>query len=169
MKRFIALFITVIVCFLLQTSVFQYFKLAGITPNILLILVVSFALMRGRKEGLIIGFFCGLLIDIFYGDYIGVYAFIYMCLGYFNGYFNRMFYVDDIVLPLAMVTGNGLLYNFFIYVIFFLLKNKLDFWYYAKSIIIPEVVYTTLITIIIYKLLLWINSSLEYYEKRSVN
>lgn len=137
-------------------------------PNILLILVVSFALMRGRIEGMTIGFFCGLLIDIMYGGPLGVYAFIYMFLGFINGFFNRHFYVDDIMLPLLLNAGNDILFNVFIYIVFFLLRNRLDFLYYLKYIIIPEVVYTILITLVIYKILLWINTSLETYEKRRI-
>lgn len=168
MKRIITLALTILVSFLLQTTLFQSLKLAGVMPNILLILVVSFALMRGRIEGMTIGFFCGLLIDIMYGGPLGVYAFIYMFLGFINGFFNRHFYVDDIMLPLLLNAGNDILFNVFIYIVFFLLRNRLDFLYYLKYIIIPEVVYTILITLVIYKILLWINTSLETYEKRRI-
>lgn len=168
MRRFITLTITVVLCFLLQTAVFPFFKLADIMPNILIILVVSFALMRGKIEGMIIGFFCGLLIDILYGGPLGIYAFIYMILGFLNGFLNKLFYAEDIILPLAMIALNDLFYNFIIYVFYFLLRNRLDLLYYVRNIMIPEVVYTTLVTLVIYKILLFVNTKLEEYEKRSV-
>lgn len=65
MKRGIVTAVLVFICFILQTSVFELIKLAGITPNILLILISSVAVMRGQKPGMIVGFFCGLLMDIF--------------------------------------------------------------------------------------------------------
>ena len=68
MKRGIVTAVLVFICFILQTSVFELIKLAGITPNILLILISSVAVMRGQKPGMIVGFFCGLLMDIFYGS-----------------------------------------------------------------------------------------------------
>ena len=49
MKRGIVTAVLVFICFILQTSVFELIKLAGITPNILLILISSVAVMRGQK------------------------------------------------------------------------------------------------------------------------
>ena len=91
MKRIITLAILIILCYILQVSVFSYFKLAGIIPNIMLILVVSFALMRGQIEGLLLGFFTGLLIDIMAGDALGFYALLYMLIGYTNGLLCKIF------------------------------------------------------------------------------
>ena len=62
MRRKIVLFIIVTICFLLQTTIFPSLTFANIAPNLLLIVVASFGLMRGKKEGLWIGFFCGYFI-----------------------------------------------------------------------------------------------------------
>lgn len=94
MKRGIVTAVLVFICFILQTSVFELIKLAGITPNILLILISSVAVMRGQKPGMIVGFFCGLLMDIFYGSTIGGFAFLYMVFGFVDGFFNRIYYSD---------------------------------------------------------------------------
>ena len=65
-KRILFYVISVLVCFLLQTSVFEFLKLADVMPNILLILTVTIAFIRGKKAGIVVGFVCGLLIDIFF-------------------------------------------------------------------------------------------------------
>ena len=78
MKSKIVLFFTIIVCFLMQSTVLHLISIGSITPNLLLILCVSMGLMRGRKSGLWTGFFCGLLVDLFYGSVFGFYALIYM-------------------------------------------------------------------------------------------
>lgn len=85
MRRTITVSILIFVCFLLQSSVFTNFDLGGITPNLLIVLTASFGFMRGEKEGLFIGFVCGLLMDIFFSEYIGMYALVYMYIGFFNG------------------------------------------------------------------------------------
>ena len=87
MKNRIILFITIIVCFLLQCTVMDRISIGSITPNLLLILCVSMGLMRGRKVGLWAGFFSGLFVDLFYGSLFGFYALIYMYIGYMNGFF----------------------------------------------------------------------------------
>ena len=142
MKRGIVTAVLVFICFILQTSVFELIKLAGITPNILLILISSVAVMRGQKPGMIVGFFCGLLMDIFYGSTIGGFAFLYMVFGFVDGFFNRIYYSDDNILPLVLIGVNDLIYGFIMYILCGLLQNHLQIIYYLKNIILPEMVYT---------------------------
>jgi rod shape-determining protein MreD len=166
MRRKIVLFLIIIICFLLQSTIFQTFAFAGVSPNLLVIVVSSFGFMRGRKEGMLVGFFCGLLVDIFFGFYLGVYALIYMYIGYFNGIFQKRFYPDDIKLPMLLIGASDLSFNLCIYVFLFLLRSRFHFLYYLKTIILPEFIYTMVITIFLYLLLLKINQGLESVEKR---
>ena len=166
MRRKIVLFLIITLCFLLQSTFFQTFSFAGISPNLLVIVVSSFGFMRGRKEGMFVGFFCGLLVDIFFGFYLGIYALIYMYIGYVNGIFQKRFYPDDIKLPMALIGASDLAFNLFIYLLLFFLRGRFQFWYYLKSIILPEFIYTMVITIFLYYLLLKINQGLETVEKR---
>lgn len=161
MKRCITIGIIIILCFTLQSTIFHYFELANVVPNLILIVTMSFGLMRGRKEGLLVGFLSGLLVDIFFGSVLGPYAFIYMTIGYFNGFFHRIYYVEDVLLPMIMITLNEFLYNFIIYLIYFLLRNKLSFGEYFSKIILPETIYTILITLFFYKILVRINLRLK--------
>ena len=87
MKRKIILAVAVILCFVLQSTVFQALSFASIAPNLLIVLTASLGFMRGRKEGMLVGFFSGLLLDIFFGSVLGFYALLYMYVGYINGFF----------------------------------------------------------------------------------
>ena len=102
MKNRIILFITIIVCFLLQCTVMDRISIGSITPNLLLILCVYMGLMRGRKVGLWTGFFSGLFVDFFDGSVFGLYALIYMYIGFISGYAFRSFYDDDLKVPLFL-------------------------------------------------------------------
>lgn len=77
-KRVIFYVLAVLICFLLQTAVFEFFSLADVVPNVLLILTVTMGFIRGRKTGIVIGFVCGLLIDIYSGEVLGQYAVLYL-------------------------------------------------------------------------------------------
>ena len=81
MKRKIIVALMILISFLLQSTVFKALAIGSISPNLLVVLTSSFGFMRGKKEGLWVGFFCGLLIDLFYGSLFGFYAFIYMYAG----------------------------------------------------------------------------------------
>ena len=169
MRRKIIVFILIAVCYLLQTTLFSALSFASISPNLLIIVVSAFGFMRGRKEGLFIGFFCGLLLDIWNGGILGFYSLVYMYIGYINGMFRKLFYPEDIKLPMLLIAGSDLSCNLFIYFILFLFRNRYDFSYYFLHIMIPELVYTMVITIFLYFIILKINQRLEAIEKRSAS
>lgn len=167
MRRKIVLFFIIIICYVLQTTVFHAISFANIVPNLMIIIVSSFGFMRGGKEGMWVGFFCGLIMDIFSGFYIGVFALLYMYVGFLNGFFQKKFFPDDIKLPLLLISGSDVLSNVVIYIVMFLLRGRFKFWFYLKSIIIPELIYTLIISIFLYVILLKINQLIEISEKRS--
>ncbi|MDF2486256.1 MAG: putative rane protein [Herbinix sp.] len=162
MKRLIVSILEIIILFVLQSATFHYFKLANIMPNLLLILVVSTAYMRGRRAGMLIGFFCGILVDLMFGSYIiGLYALLYLLIGYLMGYTNRIYSNDDYTLPIVFIGISDLIYGFFYYVFEFLLRGRLNFLYYLRRLIVPEIIYTIAVSVLLYKLLHMINNRLE--------
>jgi rod shape-determining protein MreD len=166
MLRKVIVTLLIAVCFILQCSVFGAFTLTGIVPNLLIILTSSFGFMRGEKEGLIIGFFCGLLSDIFFGEFLGFYALVLMYIGFLNGKFSRIFYPEDIKLPLALIITSDLSYGIICYILMFLLRGKFHFSYYFVRVILPEALYTIVVTIFLYPVILFVNEKMEKRERR---
>ena len=169
MRRKITVFLIIAVCYLLQSTVFQALSFASISPNLMIVVVSAFGFMRGKKEGLWIGFFTGLLLDIFTGSILGFYALLYMYVGYFNGFFRKMFYPEDLKLPMLLIAGSDLGCNLLIYFFLFLFRNRYHFQYYLWNIMLPELVYTMLITIFLYVIILKVNQRLGILEKRSAS
>ena len=167
MRRKITVFLIIAVCYLLQSTVFQALSFASISPNLMIVVVSAFGFMRGKKEGLWIGFFTGLLLDIFTGSILGFYALLYKYVGYFNGFFRKMFYPEDIKLPMLLIAVSDFSCSLIIYFLLFLFRGKFDILYYLLNIMIPELVYTMVVTIFLYFIILKINQKLETIEKRS--
>ena len=130
------------------------------TPNLLLFVTCIFGFMRGCNYGSVTGIFCGLLVDIFFGDVIGLYALIYMYVGFFSGLFKKMFYSNHVFMPMLLVFTSDFIYNAFVYIFRFLLRNKLDFSYYFEKIIFPEMIITTFIAFALYKLFYILNEKI---------
>ena len=130
----------ILICLILQCSVLSALSLGGIVPNLLLILTSAYGLIRGEKDGLLIGFFCGLLLDILFGDFLGFYALLMMYIGFLNGKLNRAYYPEDYKLPIALIVISDLTYGLICYVLLFLLRGKFYFFYYLGHVILPEVV-----------------------------
>ena len=149
MKRLVeALF--VIVCFLLQSTIFHYAGFAGIVPNLMIIITSIFGFMAGRSDGMVVGFVSGLLIDIFYGNVLGLNALIFLFIGYGNGVANRGFYPDDIKFPLLFISISDIIYMIMTYLSGFLLRARFDLGYYFLHLMLPELVYTIIVSLFIY-------------------
>lgn len=165
LKRILIVGLLIFICFLLQSTIFHVFSFGGIIPNLLIILTAAFGFMRGEKNGLLIGFFSGLLIDIFFGEVIGFYALLYMYIGYANGKFCHVFYPEDIKLPMGLIVASDLFYGLICYLLLFLMRSRFHIGYYFLHIILPEIVYTIVVTLFLYPVILRINSKLEADER----
>ena len=161
MKRKIVITLIILVCFLLQSTVFKELALGSISPNLMIIVTSSFGFMRGKKEGLWVGFICGLLEDIFFGRLLGMHAMIYMYIGYTNGCFNHIFYEEDIKLPIFLISASELVYGLGTYVIMFMMRSRFAFTYYMIRIIFPELLYTIVVTLVFYRLMYSIDRRME--------
>ena len=169
LKRIILILILIWACFILQTTVFASLGFITVTPALLLIIPVSLGFLRGKREGLIYGFICGLILDIFYGGILGLYAMLYMYLGFAAGLFNNVFYEDDTRIPVIMTFAADIIAGTAIYIGGFFLRGKLFYPQYFVSVIIPEAVFTAVMTVIVYKVLYIIDrgiSGREYRKER---
>ena len=169
MKRKITMAVLILLFLILQSTLCQKIAVASIKPNLLIILIVSFGLMRGRRSGMMIGFFCGLFADLFFESIIGFNAIIYMWVGYLSGYFYRIFYDDDIKTPLFLISVSDLAYGIIQYCFRFLLRGRIQFFRYLGRVILPEVFYTLIVTIFCYRILYLINRWLSLSDNRGVD
>ena len=169
MKRKVITFVIILICFLLECTIFTKLSFASIKPNLLLIVTSSLGLMRGRKKGMTVGLVSGFFADMFWGSSLGYYMLLYAVIGYINGSFRRLFFDEDIKLPLVLIAVSELIYGIVNYVFFYMLQGDFAFATFLFQIILPELVYTVLVTLILYQIILKINKKLEAEEQRSAS
>ena len=165
MIRAIVMSLTVLINFVLQSAAFQYITILGVKPNTALILICSYAVLRGDVEGAILGFFAGLLQDIYYNPVIGVSALLYMLIGYFCGKPLRDFYKENYFFAVFLVAASALFYQFAHYFAYFLFRGRIDIGYYFMAVMLPGAIYTVIAAIPLYGLVYLLNHRLERVEK----
>lgn len=165
MRRKIVSIILIFICLLIQSTLWNLFTFTNIKANILLVLVVSFALMHGSRTGLWMGFISGLLIDVFFGDLFGFNALVFMYIGFLIGKMYQVFFDEDIRVAIVAVGVSDLAYNLIYYLVKFALGRRYNFFAYLGHIIIPELIFTLIVTIIVYKLFYYINKKLKANEQ----
>ena len=70
----ICLALTFFLIYFLQSNFFNWFNIAGIKPNLFIILVLITGLFVGKIYGATTGIVLGLLLDFFIGKKLGIYA-----------------------------------------------------------------------------------------------
>ena len=150
MKRKIGELIIILLFYLFQVTLGRVISIAGIMPNLLIIIPVIFGYFNGKNEGMFTGFFAGALYDLSASSLFGFSSLVFIYIGYLAGIFYRRYEGTEII-------GN------------FLLHNKLNIVFFLTRFIIPEMIYTMLAFVILYKPLVWLNSHLNVRDKRRVN
>ena len=166
MIRIILVFLQLILCFLLQSTVMPAISMAGVVPDLMLILVITVAYTRGRIPGMLTGLAAGLLTDVCFNDMIGLCALFYLCIGYFAGYSRNVYDERDYTLPFLMILAGEFVYSFAYYVAYFLLRSRTEFGYYFVHLILPRMIYTVLAAVLLYPLFHWLHRLLVRWEEK---
>ena len=155
----------IFVNFILQTTLFPLLAVRGIFPNTALIIVTSYALLRGSKEGAVMGGFTGLMMDIFFSKMIGFYTLLYLGIGLLFGRSQKNFYRENYILPIIFCAVSTVMYQAVLYIVGFVFRGEGNLLYFLFSVLGPELVYTAIVTILVYRILFGINEWLELKEK----
>jgi rod shape-determining protein MreD len=166
MRRILFNVLMIILAFTIQNCLFPLLPFLSASPNLLLILTFSFGFMHGKEAGMYYGLLAGLLMDLFYSGPFGFYTLIFVHVGYINGICTKYYYEDYITLPLILSVLNELAYNLYIYVFRFLIRQKIRVGYYFINLMLPEIIFTVVTTLLLYRVFLILNRHLEEIGKR---
>lgn len=156
MKKTVTILCIILVFFLiyfLQVNFFTWFNIAGIMPNLYVILVLFIGLFMKRKLGVVFGFSFGLYLDIILGKTVGISAFALGAIGLIGEILSKNFSKDSRFIVTLMVIITTAIYETVLY-IFTMLRTEgtIEILAFSK-ILFVELVFNTLITIIIYPLI----------------
>lgn len=147
---FLALFVTFILLYLLQANFFNWFTIAGIKPNLFIILILFIGLFAGKHVGVTSGIFCGLLLDLWIGKKLGISAMLLGTIGFLGGYFDKNFSKESRITIMLMVMGATVIFevgSFCLYAMIF--SYSIDLVGFVTKLLI-EILYNVILTIIFY-------------------
>ena len=149
----ILLIITFIAIYLLQTIFFSHFTIAGIMPNILVILMLYIGLYTGRAMGVIYGIIYGIFLDIWIGKSLGLTSIALALIGLISGIFDKTLSKDNRITVLLMGVACTIIYEVALYFMqYMVLGINIEILNFAK-ILVVEVIYNILLIIILYPLM----------------
>lgn len=151
MKIFLII-LTIIINLIIQSTILPYFEIFGVVPNTALIIVVVLALGKGKYYGGIFGLIIGLLQDVIFSVTIGVNGVIFFFIGYLIGFVEDTFARDNIANPIILTALATIFYNIIYSLFLFFLSINISYIIAVKSVFSIEVIYNSIVSIIIYKL-----------------
>lgn len=135
---------------ILQTTVLETVAVAGIKPDLVMLLVVLNGFLLGTREGAFLGFAGGVVEDLFSGSYIGLNALSKMVAGYLAGAAGERLYRENI--PIAalvtfLTTAAGSMVN---YLLLLYLGVHVPPLYALLRVVLPTAAYTAVLSPFLY-------------------
>lgn len=157
----ILLFLLFIIIYLLQANFFAWFNLGGVKPNLFIILVLIIGLFAGKKMAIILGIVFGILLDFFMSKSIGISGIMLGVIGTIGAYFDKSFSKDSRITMITIIVFSTFVYEIGIIILnYFINQAQINIWYLIKTLSV-ELIYNSIITIIIYPLILKFGYKIE--------
>ena len=156
MKKTIINIVLVVLAFFiyfLQANFFSWFNISGIMPNLFIVLVLFIGLFGTRTMGTIYGLIIGIVLDFIIGTKIGIYSACLGTLGFLAGTFDKNFSKDSKMTIILMVLGSTIAFEILRGIMNYLIfTTSIEIINFIKIVVI-EVLYNIILTIIIYPLI----------------
>jgi len=139
----------IILSMVLQATVLHGAAVAGVKPNLLLILVLFFSLLEGSVPGFIFGFLVGLFEDLVIGKFVGLHALTMMLTGLLIGFAEPKIFKENYLTPVVVVFFGTLIHEFAFLFLGNLIGMSFD-WGNLVQIVLPLTVYHSCISPFLY-------------------
>lgn len=149
----IAIIMTFILIYFLQVNFFNWFTIAGIKPNLFVILIVFVSLFAKRSISIPFSILAGIFLDAVIGKKLGVSAIMFGIIAVVGVYFDKNFSKESKLTIMLMIVGATFLYETGMYLLTMLsAKTGIEVAGFAKILAI-EIFYNVLLTIILYPII----------------
>lgn len=161
MKRFGTWGAFVAGLYVLQSSILPLLAYHGISPNLLLLMTVSFAFLHGPRYGVLMGFIAGLLQDLATGTFFGVDVFSYMSAGFICGKFSDQVFKEQLFLPLLASMVATVAHYFLLVAFLLLLGYRFNIVGHMYETLLPMVCYQFLLAYPVHKVTCWADKQIR--------
>lgn len=163
----ISLILTAILIYVLQANFFSWFNIAGVMPNLFVIFILFIGLFGNRTMGTIYGLVIGLLLDFVLGKVAGINSVGLGLIGFLAAVFDKNFSKDSRMTIMIMVVVATAIFEVLSYILNYIFVSiEVEIWNFLVILVI-EMIYNLIITIIIYPLMQKFGYSIENEYKRN--
>jgi rod shape-determining protein MreD len=152
--RYLVLAAVAVINLIFAGAVFPNINIAGLVPDLVVCSMASIAILEKRMTGAIIGFICGLVLDLFLIGVVGFNAIPYLVTGaILVSVVKRITYFDRFLIPMGIAAGAYLVREILTGLLSYMLGNEFSLGYIIVRYTIPEMMITALFMLPIHLLL----------------
>ena len=149
----IILILAFLIIYFLHSNLFTWFRIAGVMPNLFVILVLFIGLYSNKYMGVTYGIIFGLLLDLFIGKKLGVTAIMLGIVGAIGTIFDKNFSKENRITLIAMVLVATVTFELGQVLIFYIINRTFIEFLLFVEILLIECLYNSILTIILYPIL----------------
>ena len=142
---------------LLQTTISPFIKINQVHPNLVLVLVIGWTVLRGLEEGVIWALIGGISLDFLSGAPFGVFTLAMLLTALIAGLFHGRIFGSSVVLPLGLAFPLSLFFNSFVLLLLNIFGRPIDWLDAFTNVLLPAALYDTAAMVIIFPLLYLLN------------
>lgn len=156
-----------LIVYFLQANLFSWFNLAGVKPNLFVILILMIGLFAGESRGVTFGIIFGIALDFFIGKSVGISGIMLGTIGFIGGYLDKNFSKDSRFTMIIMIIICTCLYEIGSFLFnYFVNDAKIAMSLFIKILII-ENFFNIITTIILYPLITKMGYKMEKLFKEN--
>ncbi len=138
---------------IIHSVVVPWLAIAQVRPDVMVLVVVVWALLFGGPGALLIGFMGGLWMDMLSGGPMGISSLALMGVALVTGISYNRFFRSNLLVPMVSIVLGTLTYSYIYLGILSLVDHRLPFWETTERLILPAVLYNGAIMLLLTPLL----------------
>ena len=146
-----------VVISILQTTIIPELAVWGVFADLPLLVVVSWSLLRGSREGIVWGFITGLTVDLFSGAPFGAATLPMILVGLLAGLGQATIFRAHVALPLVAMFLASVLYDLLFLLIVRLSGNPVAWLESLLRLILPSALLNALLMPIVFVIMRWLS------------
>lgn len=142
---------------LFQTTILPYLEISGVHPDLVLVLVIGWVVLRGWEEGVIWALIGGLSLDFMSAAPFGLFTLCLILVAFITSLVHGLTFGSSIVLPLSLTFPLSLFFNG-IALLLLVFWGRPVIWSEALiAVLLPAAIFNTVSMLLVFPLLYLLN------------
>ncbi|MPM47428.1 hypothetical protein SDC9_94138 [bioreactor metagenome] len=147
MKKIIYLFLITLLLFILDNTLVTFVAINHIYPSILLVFIISYAIINGSLEGMMLGILAGAFQDLYFSKWIGINMLSNMIICLLAAEIGKSIFKDKSIVPIVSTFFLSFIKGLFVLGVLFLLRVKTA----GITVVLYKALYDMVISVLLYR------------------